>query len=152
MSKDRREAVRVPDSRLITEIVNERPNAASIVNVSGTGLFTVKPSARGARGPQIVQLEIPVPEASESVWALGEIVFERAGQSCVGAGIRFLAMADRHKNLIDEMVEYRRREILETMMKEIQKRKDLAGHPSPFASPPTALSEDTVRMYFMPRA
>jgi len=150
MSNDRRDTLRVPDSRLITEIVSEKPNAASVVNVSKTGLFSVKPAFSRLRGPATVQLEIPLPEASESVWAMGEIVFEKVGVSSVGSGIRFLAMADRHWKLLNDMVEYRRQDIIEKMMRQIERRKDLAGFPSPFEKPLPILSEDTLRMYLLP--
>lgn len=152
MSLDRRETLRVPESRLITEIVTERPYAASVTNVSATGLYTVKPRTSGLRGPRVVQLEIPLPEAAESVWATGEVVFEAVGTRSVGCGIRFLDMANLHRSLLEDLVEQRRREILEAMLREIMWRKELGAHPSPFAAPPPKLTENTVRMYLLPEA
>ena len=38
MTNDRRNELRVPESRLITQLVNERPHVASVVNLSGTGV------------------------------------------------------------------------------------------------------------------
>jgi hypothetical protein len=152
MSLDRRETLRVPENRLITEIFTERPFAASVVNVSSTGLYTVKPRSSGVRGPRLVQLEIPLPEASESVWATGEVVFEAVGGKSVGCGIRFVDMANFHRGLIDDLVEARRREILEAMLREIMWRKELGANPSPFAAPPPKLTEHTVRMYLLPEA
>ncbi len=147
--QDRRDTVRVPDNRLITEIIDDKPNAASVINMSGYGIYTIKASPRAPQGPRIIQLEIPVPEASDSIWAMGEVVFERVGMSCVGAGIRLLNMADRHHSLLRDMVEYRRQEILQRMMTGIKWRKDLAKSPTPFTSKPQALTEDTVRMYLL---
>jgi hypothetical protein len=152
MSLDRRETLRVPESRLITEIFSERPFAASVVNVSSTGLYTVKPLVSGLRGPSLLQMEIPLPEASESVWATGEVVFEAVGRKSVGAGIRFVDMADVHRRLIDDLVEHRRRSILEAMLREIIWRKELQAHPSPFTAPPPPVHEHTVRMYLLPDA
>ena len=150
MPNDRREDIRVPESRLITEIEIERPFAASIVNVSSSGIYTVKPASSGLTGRRRIQLEIPVPEASDSVWAAGEIVFERVGIQNVGTGIRFLDMATCHRRMIEELVEERRKEILRGMLREIRWRKELAAHPSPFAAPPPQVHEDTVRMYIGP--
>jgi hypothetical protein len=152
MSLDRRETLRVPESRLITEIVTERPFAASVVNLSATGLYTVKPRTSGLRGPRLVQLEIPLPEASESVWATGQVVFEAVGKRSIGSGIQFVDMAGFHHGLLRDLVESRRRQILEAMMREIMWRKELGAHPSPFAAPPPKLTEHTVRMYLLPRA
>jgi hypothetical protein len=149
MSMDRRQTLRVPESRLITEIVVERPSPASIVNLSATGLYTVKPISSGLYGPRLVQLEIPVPEASESIWAAGDIVFESVGNGGVGTGIRFREMARFHHGLLQDIVELRRQEILAAMLQQIKWRKELAAHPSPFVAPPPILHEDTVKMYLI---
>ncbi|MCU0663691.1 MAG: PilZ domain-containing protein [Myxococcota bacterium] len=147
MKSDRRDTLRIPDSRLVTEIVCENPAAASIVNLSITGIYTVKPSPRRPLGPRKVQLEIPLPEASETIWAMGEVVFDRVARRNMGSGIRFKAMADCHHRLLRDLVEYRRQEVLSRMLEELKWRKSLAKHPSPFSAPPPPLSVDTVKMY-----
>lgn len=151
MSNDRRQALRVNESRLVTEIITERPSAASTVNLSSTGLYTVKPFVSCPVGPRQIQVEIPVPEASESIWAVGEVVFEQVGSNSIGTGIRFLAMADMHWNLLEDLVEFRRQETLASMLREIKWRRELAAHPSPFTAPPPPVREDTVVMYQPPR-
>jgi len=131
MASERRDTLRVPDNRLITEFVFNRPDAASIVNLSCEGIYTVKSMrSRGVRGPRKIQMEIPVPEASESIWALGEIVFERVGMSCIGSGIRFLAMAESHKTLLMDLIEARRHQLLAEMVQVAQAHKDLTLMPS----------------------
>jgi hypothetical protein len=150
MSQDRRIACRVPDSRIITEIASERPFAASIVNVSDTGIYTVKPITSGMRGPRLLQLEIPIPEANDSVWATGEVMFETVGHGTVGAGIRFHTMARAHRTMISDLVEHRRQMIVGALLQEIQWRKDLASNPSPFMAPPPPVAQDTVKMYLLP--
>jgi hypothetical protein len=149
MSQDRRQTLRVPDSRLVTEIVMERPSPASVVNLSATGLYTVKPVSSGLYGPRLVQLEIPVPEASESIWVAGDIVFEAASSGGVGTGIRFREMARFHHGLLKDIIEHRRQLILAAMLQQIKWRKELAAHPSPFAAPLPPRHEDTVRMYLL---
>ena len=151
MPIERRYTLRVPDNRLITEIVSDRPNAASVVNVSNTGLFTVKKAGMEGVGHRLVQMEIPVPEASESIWAVGEVMFERYGMSCLGSGIRFVTMADKHKKLIRDLVEYRKRDLYSLMQQEIMAHKDLTQNTSPFTDRPAPLSENTVRMYLLPK-
>jgi PilZ domain len=153
MSNNRRDTLRVPEGRLITQIVNENPHVASIVNVSSTGLFTIKPAQRTRFKSGKIQVEIPVPEACDSIWASAEVVFERAGQSCIGSGLRFIAMANHDKKLLKDVVEMRRQEILTYMMSEICRRKELAQFPSPFEQPLPAptLTENTVRMYLLPQ-
>jgi hypothetical protein len=152
MSLDRRECCRVPDSRLITEIFSENPFVASIVNVSDTGIYTVKPLDAGMRGPRLLQLEIPIPEAGDSVWATGEVMFEAVGRHTIGAGIRFRDMARAHRAMIADLVEYRRQQIIGAMLQEIKWRKQLAVNPYPMAVAPPPVAEDTVRMYLLPDA
>lgn len=152
MTLDRRETLRVPENRLVTEIVTERPSAASVVNLSATGIYTVKPLQSGIHGQRLVQLEIPIPEANDSVWASGEIMFEARGNNCIGTGIRFIDMARYHHQLLRDVVETKRREILAAMLREIRWRKELGAHPSPFSASPPQVNENTVRMYLLPRA
>lgn len=155
MSTDRREALRVPDSRLITEIVQDRPNAASVINLSQTGVFTVRPSMSSRWTSRIVQMEIPLPEASDSLWAVGEVVFQNAGPSGVGSGIRFITMPDYHWRLVRDVVETRKRGILEQMMIEMSCRRDSARYPfglTPFGSPPPRpCGQETAKMYLLPQ-
>jgi len=150
MSIDRRDRFRVPESRLMTEIVSENPFVASIVNLSSTGLYTVKPVTSGRRGPRIIQMEIPLPEASESIWATGQIMFEAVSEKTIGSGIHFENMPRAHRSLLGDFLENRRRQILEGMLREIQWRKELAAYPSPYMAPPPPVLENTVRMYLLP--
>jgi hypothetical protein len=148
MSSDRRDTLRIPDNRLITEFVLNRPDAASIVNLSSEGIYTVKSTRnRSLRGPRKIQMEIPVPEASEAIWAVGEIVFERVGMSCVGSGIRFLTMAQRHKDLLRDLIEVRRHELLAQMIHVAQAQKDLTRIPSVGDPGPPSPRENTQVMY-----
>jgi hypothetical protein len=155
MGSERRDTLRIPDNRLITEIVLNRPDVASIVNLSSEGIYTVKATKstrnRSLRGPRKIQMEIPVPEASESIWAMGEIVFERVGMSCVGYGIHFLAMADSHKNLLMDLIETRRHELLAQMIHVAQAQKDLTRVPTAGNSGPPAPRETTQVMYRLGR-
>ena len=148
MASDRRDTLRIPDNRLITEFVFNRPDAASIVNLSAEGIYTVKSTRqRSLRGPRKIQMEIPIPEASESIWAMGEIVFERVGMSCVGSGIRFLAMANKHKNILRDLIENRRHELLAEMIHVAQAQKDLTQVPTLEDPGPPFCRENTQVMY-----
>lgn len=148
MSSNRRGEFRVPESRLITEIATEMPYVSSIVNVSNNGLYTMKPVTSGRLGPRIIQLEIPVPEASESLWATGEIVFETESPTGVGTGIRIKQMPNCHRSLLADMVEDRRKWFLKSMLKEILWRKQLAKSPNPYMAPPPPARQKTVRMFY----
>ena len=151
MSTERRNAIRVPDNRLITEIASNRPSAASVINISCTGLFTMKPTmSSGLRDSRIIQIEIPLPEASESIWAKGQVVFMTHDHNTVGTGIRILDMADLHYRLLDDLVETRREKALAEMERQLRWRKELCAHPSPYSVPPPAgRTENTVKIYMI---
>jgi hypothetical protein len=53
-----------------------------------------------------MQLEFALPGSDEIIWAHGEVVREPRGENVV---VRFLAMADRHRRLIDGYVRQTRR-------------------------------------------
>ena len=142
MSSDRRTNLRVQEDRFITEIISEKPFAASAVDLSHTGIRTVKPISagglRGLRGRRLIQLEIPVPEASESIWTTGEIVFESLSPGEIGAGIRFLDMARSDNRLLKDLVHFRRQRLIDQIREAQIFRKQLNAMPTPFFAPPPA--------------
>jgi hypothetical protein len=146
MSINRRENFRVKDGRLITEIVRETPFAASIVNLSSSGIYTVKPTTK-IRKNNLIQMEIPLPEASESIWATGEIMFEHNLKSGFGTGIRFTYMPKFHHRLLVDLIEEHKKQMLKKMLEEILWKKKRAQYASPFMAPPPPAKETTVPMY-----
>lgn len=136
MPAERRENLRVPDNRPITEIVAELPWASNVVNVNTTGILTIKPARAGLHGPRVVQVQIPIPEASDSIWAKGRVVFEAVNPYRVGAGIELVSMADRHRRLLADLVEYRRQQLIAHLRQQVQLRKQLGAQPTPFVAPP----------------
>jgi hypothetical protein len=147
MSHNKRSQFRVPESRLITEFSKNTPFASSIVNVSFDGLYTVKPCESLTTPRGLIQLEIPVPEASESIWATGEVLYEHHGAKSVGTGIRFRNMAQFHRNLLRDLVESGRRQVLADMLQQILWQRQLAKYPTLFDAPAPPVTEHTVPMF-----
>jgi hypothetical protein len=54
------------------------------------------------RSSAIVQLEIPLPEAGETLWAKGEVVYDRFDSLFHGTAIRFASMARAHQRMLRE--------------------------------------------------
>jgi hypothetical protein len=105
----------------------------------------------GLRDSGIIQVEIPLPEASESIWAKGQVVFVTHDHNAVGTGIRILDMADLHYRLLDDLVETRRQKFLADMEQHLRWRKELCAHPAPYSvPPPPRLTENTVKIYMLP--
>jgi len=138
MAANRRIDYRVPESRLITEFHRNAAGVASTVNLSKSGLYLVKPYFMGPLGPRQVQLEIPVPEAGDSIWATGQVVFEAIGKQQVGTGIRFVDMARFHRGLLRDIIEIRRAELKSRMMRELRWKKLVSYQGAPCFAPPPA--------------
>lgn len=146
---ERRVDYRVPDGRLITEFISQEPFVASVVNLSHTGLYTVMPATdeNSKRTNTSIQLEIPVPETADSIWASGEVVFKTQRGNGLGCGIRFKHMANAHRQMLKDMVEQGRQRVLEHMMEQIRWKKELCCFPSPFVAPPPPGMERTVPIF-----
>jgi hypothetical protein len=50
----------------------------------------------------VVQLEIPLPHTSDSIWAKGEVIYDRVDALFHGTAVRFTGMARCHQRLLRE--------------------------------------------------
>ena len=148
MYMERRNNIRIPTEREMLHFISDRPFRSKALNLSNTGLFLGKCFEPYKRPTRKVQVEIPIPEASEIVWAAGEIVYDALSPSFHGLGIRFTGMASSHARLIGEFVEEMRVAILKRMMREIRLKKELAlALPKIQAPPPPQRYERTLVGY-----
>ena len=149
MTFNQRTNFRIPDSRLITEFSGSTPFASAIINLSFDGMYTVKPSEDLLNPSGEIQIEIPVPEASETIWATGEIMYEKHELQSVGTGIKFKNMARSHWRLLSDIVEEGRQKVIAEMLQHIMWQKELAKYPTLFAAPSPVVTEHTVPMFRM---
>ena len=149
MSYNRRAELRIPFNRIITEFSHSEPFASAIVNLSARGMFTVRPveSGKESRRSGYIQIEIPVPEANDTVWATGELMFEKYGPDAVGSGILFKNISRTHKNLLRDIVEHRRQKIVQEMLQHIMWQKELGKYPTVNHAPMPAVTEHTVPLF-----
>ena len=103
---DRRAALRIATGLPLSEIVNEEPLTATAMDLSPGGLFLERPAAGAPmRRTGVVQIELPLPKAGDSIWAKGRIVYHVRTPMVHGTAIAFTAMAKRHQRLLDEWLE-----------------------------------------------
>jgi hypothetical protein len=150
MSKERRTSFRIPQNRLITEFCGNEPFFSNIANLCSTGIYTVKPFRKNTYEPRLIQLEIPIPEASEAIWATGEIVFEEHSESLTGSGIRFTNMARSHEKILRDLLEEKRQATLKQMLSKILWEKEMYVHNSTYTAPPPPPCEHTVPRFCYP--
>ncbi len=148
MSIEKRENLRVPLGREVLHFINDRPFRSTAMNLSPTGLYLSRKFEPYTRKTRTIQLEIPILEASELVWAKGEIMYDAISPQHHGMGVRFTGMAGAHERLIKTYVEEIRHGVLERMMREIRLKKELSlALPKVQAPPPPSRFERTLVGY-----
>jgi hypothetical protein len=105
-------APRVDVEALCNEVVGPRERPGLVVDLSATGLRLERPYVGGAR-PEVIQLELELPEADEILWARGDVCFDAVKPGPLGllrtTGIRFAAAAARDLKVLRDYVIERRR-------------------------------------------
>ena len=95
---------RVPMDMFLNEYVRERPYRALVVNLSEGGLYLQKLAEPITRHSRIVGLEFELPGTGEIVWAKAEARFDSLDEDFHLSGVRFVAMADKHRRLVRDFV------------------------------------------------
>ncbi len=112
VSRDRRLGFRVPLDIFLNQYYKEKQFRALTTNVSDTGLhlqLVKSPWTRVAELSPTVGLEFELPGTGESIWARGEVCYERVDPYFRTVGIRFTAMPRIHARMVrDFCVETRR--------------------------------------------
>lgn len=119
MGVERRVANRLPVGIYLTQYIADRGFRCFTTNLSESGVFVnrlVEPIERRTR---IVQVEIPIAEASESLWIKGEVAYDTLDPLFHGTGVRFVAMASKHQRLLREYLEEQRRAYLRSVIRRV---------------------------------
>lgn len=102
MSDERRRSERFPVGFYFHQIINEKLHRCFTTDLSAIGLYGEQPVAPFERNSNAVQVELPLPNTSDSIWAKAEVVYDRFGSIFHGSGIRFVAMARQHQRMLRE--------------------------------------------------
>jgi hypothetical protein len=102
MTSNRRRSARIPVGFYVDQIVSEDPHRCFTTDLSAIGLYMERLAAPLERSSSVVQLEIPLPSTSDSIWAKGEVIYDRFDALFHGTAVRFTGMARQHQRLLRE--------------------------------------------------
>jgi hypothetical protein len=102
MSQNRRRSERVPVGFYVEQIINDDPHRCFTTDLSAIGLYMERLAEPLDRSSGVVQLEIPLPNTGDAIWAKGEVIYDRFDSLFHGTAVRFTGMARSHQRLLRE--------------------------------------------------
>lgn len=102
MSQNRRRSERLPVGFYVDQIIGDDLHRCFTTDLSALGIFVERVAEPLDRSTSVVQLEIPLPELGETLWAKGEVVYDRFDPLFHGMAIRFAGMARAHQRMLRE--------------------------------------------------
>lgn len=100
--ENQRLAERIPVGFYVQQVVDDRPQRCFTADLSALGVYLERPIEPMGRSSNVVQLEIPLPNRQETIWARGEIVYDSFDPLFHGTAIRFTGMARLHQRMLRE--------------------------------------------------
>jgi len=100
MSDERRRADRIPVGFYVRQMVDGEPHRCFTTNLSTRGLFVERVLAPMERKSTVVQIEVPLPGSTDTLWTRGEVVYDRFERLFHGTAIRFTGMANKHRRML----------------------------------------------------
>jgi hypothetical protein len=110
MSTNRRRSERLPVGFYVDQYVNDDPHRCFTTDLSALGLYVERLVEPLSRKCGVVQLEISLPDTSDSIWAKGEVVYDRFDSLFHGTAIHFTGMARMHQRLIRDWLRDKKRD------------------------------------------
>lgn len=102
MKRDRRQSERYRVGFHFNQVIDNDTYHCFTTDLSSIGLYSEQPVDLFARNSNIVQVELPLPNAEDSIWARAEVVYDRFDSYFHGSGLRFSAMARKHHRILQE--------------------------------------------------
>lgn len=110
MGQNRRRSERIPVGFYVEQIVDDDPHRCFTTDLSSFGIYVERVADPLQRSTNVVQLEIPLPETGDTLWAKGEVIYDRFDAIFHGSAIRFAGMARAHQRLLRDWLWEARRE------------------------------------------
>ena len=102
MMRNRRRSERLSVGFYVDQIVQDDPYRCFTTDLSAIGLYMERLVEPLQRCSNVVQLEIPLPQTSDSIWAKGEVVYDRFDSLFHGTAVRFTGMARSQQRMLRE--------------------------------------------------
>jgi hypothetical protein len=100
MASNRRRSERLPVGFYVEQLVDDAPHRCFTSDLSALGMYMERVATPLFRRSSVVQLEIPLPETGDAIWAKGEIIYDRFDSLFHGTAVRFTGMARMHQRLL----------------------------------------------------
>jgi hypothetical protein len=104
MKDDRRSAPRVAVNVPVHQHIEGQKFACTVSSLSLSGLYMERPLGSFVRHSAEIELEIPLPDGAEPLWARAEIVYDCFGAQFHGTAVRFKQMSARDRGRLFALV------------------------------------------------
>ena len=101
-ASNRRRFQRLPVGFYVEQIIEEDAHRCFTSDLSAIGMYMERLATPLWRQSAVVQIEIPLPDTSDSLWAKAEVVYDRMDTLFHGTAVRFTGMARSHQRLLRE--------------------------------------------------
>ena len=102
LTRNRRRSHRHPVGFYVEQLVDDAPHRCFTSDISPIGLYMERLAGPLQRRSAVVQIEIPLPNTSDALWAKAEVVYDRFDALFHGTAVRFTGMARVHERLLRE--------------------------------------------------
>lgn len=102
MTHNRRRSQRLPVGFYVEQVVDDAPHRSFTTDLSAIGLYMERLAGPLQRSSRLIQVEIPLPQTGDALWASAEVVYDRVDALFHGTAVRFVAMARSHQRLLRE--------------------------------------------------
>ena len=100
MKSERRLSQRIQVGFYMTQIIGDQPHQCFTTDLSAIGLYAERLVEPFERNSRVVQVQLPLPDTNDAIWAKGEVVYDNFDSIFHGSAIRFTAMARKHQRLL----------------------------------------------------
>lgn len=102
MLQNRRRCERLPVGFYVEQIIDDAPHRCFTSDLSPSGLYMERVATPLRRRHGVVQIEIPLPNTSDAIWAQAEVAYDRFDSLFHGTAVRFTGMANAHRRWLRE--------------------------------------------------
>ena len=102
MAQNRRRFQRLPVGFYVEQVIDDDPHRCFTSDLSAFGMYMERLATPLSRHTGVVQVEIPLPDTSDSLWSKAEVVYDRVDSLFHGTAVRFTGMARSHQRLLRE--------------------------------------------------
>jgi hypothetical protein len=100
MLHNRRRSSRVPVGFYVDQIVNDDAHRCFTTDLSALGIYMERLVEPLQRSSNVVQLEIQLPQITDTLWVKGEVIYDRFDSLFHGTAVHFTGMARMHQRLL----------------------------------------------------